>query len=116
MTEKELHIIFSANVKKHRSQFGWTQAIAAKKIGTSVNFVNDIETGKKWASPKTMVKMANAFKVEVYELLKPQNLLPDNVSSIIKQYTDDVHTALEQTYTRFLDSTIPIIDQKNPAS
>ena len=102
MTEKELHAIFCANIKKYRTGARWSQVILAKKAGTSVNFINDIESGKKWASPATMVKIANALKVQVYELLKPQELFPDNMESIIKQYTDEIHLTLEQTCADFL--------------
>ena len=102
MTEKDLHKIFSANIKKHRSALRWSQVQLAKKTGVSVNFINDLESGKKWASLVTMVKLANVFKIEPYELLKPQGSFPDNLDSIIKKYTDDIHAALEQTCQDFL--------------
>ncbi|MCL2762460.1 MAG: helix-turn-helix domain-containing protein [Treponema sp.] len=106
MTEKELHAIFSANIKKRRNNVRWTQAALAKEAGTSVNFINDIETEKKWASPATMVKIANALQVEVYELLRPPLLFPDNLDSIIKKYTDDMHSAIEQTRADFMKESM----------
>jgi len=94
-TEKELHKIFSNNLRKYRHDFGLTQIALAKKTGVSTNFVNDIEAGKKWASLSTMVKIANVFDIHIYELLKPPNLLPDNLNSILKKYTEDVSTAID---------------------
>jgi transcriptional regulator with XRE-family HTH domain len=102
MTEKELHGIFSNNLKDLRNRFHWSQVELAKKTGVSVNFINDIEAKKKWASPATMVKIANVFNIQVYELLKPPGLFPDNLTSIIRKYTDDVHKALENTQLAFL--------------
>ena len=102
ITEKELHTIFSENINRYRKRFNWSQSALAKIAGTSINFVNDIETGKKWASPATMVKLANALNVEVYELLKPPNTAPDNVNSLIKHYTDTIHAVLEQTCSDYL--------------
>ena len=102
MTEKDLHKIFSANVKKYRNALRWSQVQLAKKAGVSINFIYDLESGKKWASLITMVKLANVFKIELYELLKPQGSFPDSLSSIIKKYTDDIHAALEQTHQEFL--------------
>ena len=102
MTEKELHTIFSQNVKEYRSQHNWSQVALAQKAGVSMNFINDIESGKKWASPATMVKIANVFNIQVYELLKPPGLFPDNLNSIIKKYTDDVHASLENARHAFL--------------
>ena len=104
MTEEELRKVFCKNIKKYRKIFDWSQSALAKKAGTSVNFISDIESGKKWASPVTMVKIANAFDIEVYELLRPPDLFPDNLNSIIKKYTDDVHAVLEQACLDFLQA------------
>ena len=102
MTEKELHGIFSNNIKELRNRFHWSQVTLAQKTGVSVNFINDIEAKKKWASPATMVKIANVFNVQVYELLRPSGQFPDNLNSIIRKYTDDVHKAIENTQVAFM--------------
>ena len=96
MTERELLRIFSANIKQHRARFKWSQAQLAEKINISINFLSDIETGKKWASPVTMIKMADIFKIQAFELLKPPNFLPDNYDNVIEKYTEDIHAALEK--------------------
>ena len=102
MTEKDLHKIFSENIRKHRNGNNWSQVTLAKKTGVSINFVNDIESGKKWASPATMIKIANVFNIQVYELLRPAGLFPDNLNSIIKEYTDNVHAAIDDARLAFL--------------
>jgi transcriptional regulator with XRE-family HTH domain len=112
MTEKELHKIFSENIKKYRNNANWSQVALAKKAGVSINFINDIESGKKWASPVTLIKLANAFNVQAYELLKPPGLFPDNLSSLIKKYTDNVHTAIEDTRTVFLKNASQAVSSK----
>jgi len=102
MTEKGLREIFCKNVREFRTRNGWSQVALAQKAGVSVNFINDIEAGKKWASPATMVKLADVFDVYVYELLKPPNLSPDNLNSLMRQYTDNVNDALEGVRLAFL--------------
>ena len=102
MTEKELHKIFSSNIKRHRGRFKWSQVDLAKKAGVSINFINDLESGKKWASPATMLKIANVFNIEVYELIKPQDTFPDNFESIVKKYTDNIHAAVDEACLDFL--------------
>jgi transcriptional regulator with XRE-family HTH domain len=97
MTEKELQEIFSGNIKKFRTRLNLTQRELAKRTGVSINFVNDLEARKKWASPVTMVKFANTFGIQVYELLKPPETIPDNLNSIVRKFTDDIHAAIEQT-------------------
>jgi transcriptional regulator with XRE-family HTH domain len=105
MTEKELHGVFSDSLKNYREQQKMTQAALAKKAGISINFINDLESGKKWASPATMIKLAAVLNVEVYELLKPSGIFPDNLDSIIKQYTDNIHASLEDACIAFLKNS-----------
>jgi transcriptional regulator with XRE-family HTH domain len=102
MTERELLKIFSSNIKLYRARFKWSQAELAEKINISINFLSDIENGKKWASPITMVKFANIFDVKAYELLKPLDLLPENYCGIIDKFAEDIHYAVEQIRTVFL--------------
>jgi len=103
-TEKELHKILSSNLKKYRRSLDLTQIALARKTGVSTNFINDLEAGKKWASLATMIKIANIFDVHVYELLKPSNLLPDNLGSILKKYTEDVAAALDTINDALLEN------------
>jgi transcriptional regulator with XRE-family HTH domain len=104
MTEKDLRIIFSANLKRCREHHNLSQSALAKKAGVSMNFINDLESGKKLASPATLVKIANVLHIEVYELLKPSGLLPDNLDSIIKNYTDSIHISIEEARLAFLQT------------
>ncbi|MCL2215345.1 MAG: helix-turn-helix domain-containing protein, partial [Treponema sp.] len=55
-----------------------------------VNFLSDIENSRKWASPVTMVKLSDVFGVDVYELLKPADNLPDASGALLAMYTCDI--------------------------
>ena len=109
MTEKELRAIFSENVRKRRKKLRWSQAFLAKKVGVTTNFVNDLEAKRKWASPATMVRLANAFGIEVYELIRPPALFPDKLDSILKNYTGEIHAAIEQTCAAYLEKKIAAV-------
>jgi transcriptional regulator with XRE-family HTH domain len=102
MNERELLKVLGANIKQYRSIFQWSQAELAERVNISINFLSDIETGKKWASPTTMVKLADVFHIEVYELLKPANLLPDKADGIIQRYTEDVFVAINKVRRTYL--------------
>ena len=102
MTEKDLHKIFSSNIKMYRDRFKWTQLDLAKESGVSMNFISDIESEKKWSSPATMLKLANAFNIEVYELFKLPESFPDNFDSIVKKYTESIHAAVDKVCFGFL--------------
>ena len=103
MTERELLKVFSSNIKRYRIFFNLSQAALAEKVNISINFLSDIETGKKWASPTTMVKMAEIFNVEAYELLKPEKVLPDKTSSIMLEYTNDISRAITRITADYLE-------------
>ena len=102
ITEKELRKLFGSNVRQCRNRFKWSQAELAQKSGVSVNFINDIESEKKWISPATLVKIANALNVEVYELLKPPDSFPENFDSIVRMYTDNIHAAVNEACLAFM--------------
>jgi transcriptional regulator with XRE-family HTH domain len=68
MEEKELRAVFGENIKKFRNRRGWNQLFLAEKLDISANFLSEIETGKGWVSPLTLVKLANALEIEVSEL------------------------------------------------
>ena len=93
MTEKNLRAILSTNLKRYRNHRKFTQAEFAEKINISIPFLSDIENGKKWVSPNTLAKIADNLNIEVYELLKPEHVLPDNAANIIEKYTDDIYSA-----------------------
>ncbi|MDR2185864.1 MAG: helix-turn-helix domain-containing protein [Treponema sp.] len=92
MNEKDLRTILSKNLRRYRNYRKFTQAEFAEKINISIPFLSDIENGKKWVSPHTLVKMADTLHIEAYELLKPENTLPDNDINIIETYTADIYS------------------------
>ena len=112
MTEKDIIAIFSSNIKLFRNKLHMTQSALARKTCVSTNFINDLEAGKKWASLTTMIKLAGVFEIDVYELLRPPELFPDNLDSIVRKYTDNIHVALEQIRHEFLQQA-PVHEEKN---
>jgi transcriptional regulator with XRE-family HTH domain len=106
MNERELLRIFSSNIKRYRALYRWSQAELAEKVDISINFLSDIETGKKWASPTTMVRFADVFCIEAYELFKPEHLLPDKADGVIQKYTEDVFLAISQVRDAYLQKLV----------
>ena len=102
MSERELLKILSSNIKLYRGRSKWTQAELAEKINISINFLSDMETGKKWASPTTLVKLAAVFNIKVYELLMPADILPDNVKNFMEKYTEDIYSAITGVHDTYI--------------
>ncbi|GHU87232.1 hypothetical protein FACS189476_02320 [Spirochaetia bacterium] len=85
----------------------------ALELGISTTFLSDIETGKKWVSPKTLALIARILKIEIYELFKPNEEALNPVLSaevvkyldsvddtLVKQITHSIEPAIERTITR----------------
>jgi transcriptional regulator with XRE-family HTH domain len=112
MDERDLRYILSKNIKGYRSFRKLSQAELAEKLDISIPFLSDIENGKKWVSPRTLAKMADAFSIEAYELLKPERAMPDNSENIIEKYTEDMYSLLGQTLYALRDNYISILTNK----
>jgi transcriptional regulator with XRE-family HTH domain len=97
MTEKELRAVVQTNIKRYRDYRQWTQAELAEKLDISINFLSDIENGKKWISPATMVKFAAVLNIEPYELFKPADAVPSTVSALFSKYNDEVVLAVSES-------------------
>ncbi len=73
MTEQQLHETLSQNIKKYRKG-KFTQEQLAEKIGVSVQNINDIEGKRRWPRESTLIKIAEALEIEVYQLFIPHDL------------------------------------------
>jgi transcriptional regulator with XRE-family HTH domain len=99
MQEQELRAVLAENIKKYRTKRGWSLLVLSEKLDISANFLSEIETGKGWVSPLTLVKLAAALEVEVFELFKPLgsgNTIPDNPEAeTMRRFAKDLTLALD---------------------
>ena len=102
MAEKDVLGILAANIRYYRGRSGWSQFDLADKINISVTFLSSLETGKTWASPATLAKLAAAFGIEVYELLKPETKLSRGSTQLLRKYTEDAHRLLDKLQKKYL--------------
>jgi len=97
MTEQELRAILSANLKRYRNFRKFTQEELAEKLDISIPFLSDIENSRKWISPTTLVKFADALGIEPYELFKPAETLSPALKLALGKWSTDVIQAVTQT-------------------
>jgi transcriptional regulator with XRE-family HTH domain len=97
MNAIEVRSTLAKNIKAFRGHKNWSQADLAEKSGLSIVYLSDIERGNKWPYLDTLVKLADAFKVEIYELLKPEDTLPPAAADIIVKFTEDAVAILEKS-------------------
>ena len=103
-TEQILKNILGQNVKTRRIQKGWSQEELAEKAGFTKNTISDIETGQKFARANTLLKLAKVLQTEVYELLKPDNVIPDKTADILVKYSEEVKEAVEKIRNFYIEN------------
>ena len=97
MKETEIRVILARNIKALRGRRSWSQADLAEKTGLSVVYLSDIERGNKWPYLNTLVKLAKALEIEVYELLMPENALAFVNISKLNKYTSEVNAIISKS-------------------
>ena len=98
MNGMEVRAALARNIKAFRDHRNWTQADLAEKSGISIVYLSDIERGNKWPYLDTMVKLAEAFKVEVYELIKPENVPPPTATTVLNKYAEEVNAIFAKAF------------------
>jgi transcriptional regulator with XRE-family HTH domain len=109
--EQALKDILSGNLRKYRHRRNWSQFTLAAKTDISTNFMADIEAGNTWVSAQTLIKLAKALEIEVFELLKPQNedkdqqkkQKNDNNGVLLAQFSQDLTVVLQESMEKALN-------------
>lgn len=71
MSSEELQEIFSINLKNARNRANLSQMKLAEKANLSVGYICDLESKRRWGTPETFSKLAQALGIHAYELLLP---------------------------------------------
>jgi transcriptional regulator with XRE-family HTH domain len=109
--EQALKDILKENIKKYRKRRNLSQFALASKIDLSTNFLADIEAGNTWVSAQTLQKLANAFGIEAFELLKPEKkeLSPKEQKEInqskelMNSFSNDLSEILKNSLDKSID-------------
>ncbi len=102
MTVKELQMRFSQNIKNGRARLGLSQMKFAEKADLSVGYVCDLESGRRWGTPETFAKLADALGIEPFELLTDS---PENVRAE-KLHLSTSYTKLEEQLRKNLSEAV----------
>jgi len=98
MGGKELRAIFGKNVKIYRNRRNWSQADLAEHANISINFLGDIERGKKWPHPETLTKLADALEIKVFELfMEEDSELNPKTKNLMNRFIKDVSLSINKT-------------------
>jgi transcriptional regulator with XRE-family HTH domain len=104
MTESELRSVLGANLKRYRCLKGLSQAKLAEMVDISPNFISDVETGKRWISSDTMVNLAAALNIEVFEFFKLEKPPQDDVAETITRFANDAAATINGLVNQSLEN------------
>ena len=100
MSEKteEINIqsLFSKNLRRLRIMAKLSQINLAAEADLTHNFINDIESGKKWVSAKTLGKLSIALKAEPYQFFLSESKWNDRGAEIFSLYLNDFQDSFEK--------------------
>ena len=88
--------LFSRNLKRLRNLAKLSQVNLAAEADLTHNFINDIESGKKWISAETLEKLAIALKAEPYQFFISESKWNDRGAEIFSLYLDDFQNSFEK--------------------
>jgi len=110
MEGKELRTIFGKNVKLYRNRRNWSQTDLAEYANISINFLGDIERGKKWPHPDTLTKLASALEIKVFELFLEENIeIEPETQTLMSRFVKDVSLTINKTLSLSINQSIEYV-------
>ena len=104
---KSIRALFSKNLKRLRGIANLSQVNLAAEADLTHNFINDIESGKKWVSAETIEKLAIALKAEPYQFFISDSKWDDRGAEIFALYLKDFQDSFEKMVDEYRDRFLP---------
>jgi transcriptional regulator with XRE-family HTH domain len=104
---KELRAIFGKNIKNYRNRRNWSQADLAEYANISINFLGDIERGKKWPHPDTLIKLAYALEIKVFQLFMEEDIeINLETQTLMNRFVKDISLTINKSLSLSVNQSI----------
>jgi transcriptional regulator with XRE-family HTH domain len=101
----DLRRILAVNLKEQRNTLGLSQEKLAEMASLSWQTVNSIECQRTWVSDRTLESLAEALKIETFQLLLPvKNAIPDISSNEALRKLNKAKRAFDDSFNEILNS------------
>jgi transcriptional regulator with XRE-family HTH domain len=91
--------LLSFNIKQRRQVLGISQVILAEKVGTSAQYLGQIEQNKKFPSPEMLERIAEALEIDSPQLFSMETYS----QSAVKQFKEKLKTDLEKSIDYYIE-------------
>jgi transcriptional regulator with XRE-family HTH domain len=88
INEAEVRTRLGRNLKRLRAAKNLSQLSLALRAGVTHSFINDIENGKKWLSPKTLASLATVLETRPQEFFAPETVLSGQETAALTRHLD----------------------------
>jgi len=103
----DIRSLFGRNLKRLRCIANKSQIGLAIEAELAHNFINDIESGKKWVSAATIEKLASALKAEPYQFFIADSKWSTQGAEIFSLYLDDLSNSFEKMVSEYRHRYLP---------
>jgi len=104
-----LRRILAINLKEHRKTLGLSQEKLAEMAGLSWQTINSIECHRTWVSDKTLENLADALKIDTFQLLLPVEEI--SKKAISPEEAMKKLVKIKRTYDDSFNEIINLIDK-----
>jgi transcriptional regulator with XRE-family HTH domain len=103
----EIRRIFARNLKRLREQQHISQLDLSGMTGLAHNFINDIENGRKWVSPETLAKFAEALRVQPFRFFLSEILSEEYEDDRLNIYREDFADSFHKMVSDWMATYLP---------
>ena len=97
-----IRVLLSTNIKKRRQILGISQVNLAEKVGTSTQYIGQIEQNRKFPSPEMLERIAEALEVDSPQLFSMESYSQDAIQKFREFLKDNLEKALNEAVDKGL--------------
>jgi transcriptional regulator with XRE-family HTH domain len=101
-----IRMLLSFNLKKRRQIMGISQVNLAEKVGTSTQYIGQIEQNKKFPSPEMLERIAAALEVDSPQLFSMETYS----QTAIQQFRENLKANLEKAIDDCIDKGLTEVE------
>jgi transcriptional regulator with XRE-family HTH domain len=103
----EIRRLFARNLRRLRELQNISQLELSMRTGLTHNFINDIENCKKWVSPESLAKFADALRVQPFQFFLSEFLTGEYEEDRLSIYRKDLEDTFKKTASDWIETYLP---------
>jgi transcriptional regulator with XRE-family HTH domain len=113
-TVMDVRRLLAVNIKAERRTLGLSQEKLAELAGLSTQTISDIEGCRTWVSDKTLLKLSEVLKVDIFQLLLPPDEDEAHTKRSLAQRVRKLRQVMKADIDARLDKFFYRKNQENP--